>query len=150
MTDTDLEVGPIDYIVIEFPGTKLTGEGLPILQDLVQRGIIRILDLAFVMKDLDGTVTGIDLTDVDGDGVNDLVVWQGYSSGLLDEDDVEDASHALEPGNAAAILVYENTWAAPFVGAMRRAGAELVASGRIPAADLLEVLDALEAADTDA
>lgn len=149
MTDTDIEVGPVDYVVIEFPGTKLTGEGLPILQDLVDRGIIRILDLSFVMKDEDGTLTGIDLTDVDGDGVNDLVVWQKYSSGLLGDDDIEDASHALEPGNAAAILVYENTWAGPFVGAMRRAGAELVASGRIPAADLIEALDALEAADPE-
>lgn len=147
LSETDIEVGPVDYVVIEFPGTKLTGEGLPILQDLVDRGIIRILDLSFVMKDTDGTVTGIDVTDVDGDGVNDLVVWQRYDSGLLDEDDLADAANALEPGNAAAILVYENTWAAPFVGAMRRAGAELVASGRIPAADLLEVLDALDAAE---
>jgi hypothetical protein len=150
VTDTDIEVGPVDYVIIEFPGTKLTGESLPILQDLVDRGVIRILDLSFIMKDTDGTVTGIDVTDVDGDGVNDLVVWQRYESGLLDEDDIADAANALEPGNAAAIIVYENSWAAPFVGAMRRAGAELVASGRIPATDLLAVLDELEAEDTSA
>ena len=147
MTDTDIEVGPVDYVVIEFPGTNLRGEGLPILKDLVDRGIIRILDLEFVMKADDGTVTGLEVTDVDGDGVNDLIVWQQYDSGLLDDEDIADASNALEPGNAAAIIVYENTWAAPFVGAMRRAGAEVVASGRIPAADLIDVLDALDAAE---
>ena len=134
---TELEVGPVDYLVIEFPGNKMTGEALPILADLADRGIIRILDLVFVTRDEDGSTAGLELRDLDGDGVLDLTVFESYSSGLLTQDDIDDASAILEPGSSAGILIFENTWAAPFVGAVHRSGGELVASGRIPADDLL-------------
>ncbi len=140
----DLELGPIDYVVIEFPGSKMTGEGFPILVDLVDSGIIRLLDLVFVTKGLDGTVEGVALADLDGDGELDLAIFEGASSGLLGEDDVNEAAGVLEPGSSAAILVYENSWAGPFAAAVRRGGGQLVASGRIPVQDVLEVLDALE------
>ena len=136
--------GPIDYLVVEFPGSRMPGGGFPILVDLVDRGVIRILDLAFVSKDLDGTVVGLELTDVDGDGELDLTVFEGASSGLLDDDDLQDAAAVLEPGSCAGILIYENTWAAPFASALRRGGGQLVASGRIPVQAVLATLDAVE------
>lgn len=141
----ELDVGPVDYLVIEFPGNKMTGEGFPILVDLVERGIIRILDLAFVRKGLDGTVDAISIQDMTDQGIGELEIFHGASSGLLDQGDLDEAGAALEAGSSAGILVFENTWAAPFVGAMRRSGAELVASGRIPAGDVLAAIDALEA-----
>jgi Family of unknown function (DUF6325) len=141
------EMGPVDYLVVEFPGNKMTGEGLPLLVDLVDRGIIRILDLVFVTKDLDGTVAGVAIADLDGDGELDLAVFEGASSGLLDEDDISEATGVLEPGSSAGILVYENTWAAPFAQALRRGGAQLVAGGRIPIPALVAALDALEPSD---
>ena len=119
--DLDL-MGPIDYIVVEFPGSRMTGEGFPILLDLVERGLIRILDLAFVTKDPDGTIHAIDISDVDGDGELDLTVFEGASSGLLDEEDLDEAGTALEAGSSAGILVYENVWAAPFARAVRQGG----------------------------
>lgn len=141
----ELDVGPVDYLVIEFPGNKMTGEGFPILVDLVERGIVRILDLAFVRKDLDGSVTAISIQDMTDQGIGELEIFHGASSGLLDQGDLDEAGAALQAGSSAGILVFENTWAAPFVGAMRRSGAELVASGRIPAQDVLAAIDALEA-----
>jgi hypothetical protein len=142
----DLEqMGPIDYLVVEFPGSRMTGEGLPLLVDLVDRGIIRILDLVFVKKELDGSMKGMAITDLDHDGRLDLAVFEGASSGLLDEDDIADAGGVLEPGSSAGILVYENVWAAPFATALRRGGAQLVASGRIPVQALLAAIDAAEA-----
>ncbi|MER6997187.1 DUF6325 family protein [Streptomyces sp. NPDC000410] len=138
-------MGPVDYLVVEFPGNRMTGEGFPLLIDLVDRGIIRILDLLFVRKDDDGSVTAMELREL-GDEV-DLTLFEGASSGLLGQDDIDDASTALEPGNSAGILVYENVWAAPFARAMRRGGAQLVASGRIPVQALLASLDAIEATD---
>ncbi|MFF8532743.1 DUF6325 family protein [Streptomyces sp. SAS_267] len=138
-------MGPIDYIVVEFPGNRMTGEGLPILVDLVDRGLIRILDLLFVRKDADGSVVGMEVADFDGDGALDLAVFEGVSSGLLGEDDIEEAGKALEPGNSAGILVYENVWAAPFATALRRGGAQMVASGRIPVPAVLAALDETDA-----
>jgi len=143
----ELEVGPVDYLVVEFPGNKMTGEGLPILVDLVDRGIVRVLDLVFVRRDDDGTVSAFEITDFDGDGALDLAVFQGAKSGLLDDQDIAEAGNAVQPGSSAALLVYENTWAAPMVGALRSSGAEVVASGRIPADVLMEALDALDAKD---
>lgn len=137
------EIGPLDYLLVEFPGSHLTGEGLPLLVDLVDRGIIRILDLVFIKKELDGTITGLLLDEVTGERPV-LAVFEGVSSGLLGPDDVTEAGAALEPGSSAGLLVYENSWAAPFVAALRRADAQVVASGRIPAQDLLDALDATE------
>ncbi|HEU4337220.1 MAG TPA: DUF6325 family protein [Nocardioides sp.] len=146
-TGDDLDVmGPIDYIVVEFPGSRMTGEGFPILVDLVDRGIIRILDLAFVTKDADGTIHAIDISDIDGDGQLDLTVFEGAASGLLGDDDLDEAGSVLEAGSSAGILVFENVWAAPFARAVRRGGGQLVASGRIPIQAMLAAVDAAEAA----
>jgi len=138
------EMGPIDYVVVEFPGNRMTGEAFPILVDLVDRGLIRVLDLVFVRKDTDGSVVGLELKDFDGDGELDLAVFEGASSGLLGEDDIQEAGGVLEPGSSAGILVYENVWAGPFAAAVRRSGGQLVASGRIPIQALLAALDAVE------
>ena len=148
-TDALDEMGPIDYLIVEFPGSRMTGEGLPLLVDLVDRGIIRILDLALVKKEVDGTVRMVEITDLDGDGKLDLAVFEGASSGLIDDDDVAEAGGVLEPGSSAGILIYENVWAAPFAAALRRGGAQLVASGRIPVQAILAALDAAESAESD-
>jgi hypothetical protein len=140
-----LEVGPVDFLVIEFPGSKMTGEGFPILVDLVDRGIIRILDLVFIQKDLDGQVTVLELSEFDDETAGHLSVFQGATSGLLDGTDIGEAAQAVAAGSSAGILLYENRWAGPFVAAMRRSGAELVASGRVAATDLLDALAAAEA-----
>jgi hypothetical protein len=151
MTSTDPatpaieEMGPVDYLVLEFPGNKMTGEGLPILLDLAERDIIRILDLVFVSRDEDGTVAGLALTDLDGDGELDLAVFEGAGSGLLDEEDIAEAAGVIEPGSSAGILVYENRWAAPLAVALRKSGAQMVANGRIPIQALLASLEAAEA-----
>jgi Family of unknown function (DUF6325) len=144
MADELESIGPIDYLVVEFPGSHQTGEGLPLLVDLVDRGIIRILDLVFVRKELDGSLMGLTIADLTGDGNLDLAVFEGASSGLLDQDDIDEAATVLEPGSSAGILVYENTWAAPFAAALRRSGAQMVASGRIPVQALVASLDAAE------
>ncbi|MFD6229341.1 DUF6325 family protein [Streptomyces sp. NPDC060232] len=137
-------MGPVDYLVVEFPGSRMTGEGLPLLVDLVDRGIIRILDLVFVRKEVDGSVVALELKDAGG-GEMDLTVFEGAASGLLGQDDLDEAGAALEAGNSAGILVYENVWAAPFARALRRSGAQLVAGGRIPVQALLASLDVMEA-----
>jgi Family of unknown function (DUF6325) len=148
MSDNDVELGPVDYLMVEWPaGKEPTGEGLGMLVDLTERGLIRVIDLAFVRKDEDGTVSGLAIADLDKDGSLDLVQFEGASSGVLGEDEYEDAGAVLEPGASAAILVYENRWAAPFATALRRSGAELVASGRIPVNALIEKLDELEASE---
>jgi Family of unknown function (DUF6325) len=147
MSETDIEVGPIDYLVLEWPkGSPPTGEAFPYLVDLVDRGVIRLLDLCFVEKDLEGNVLEIAIGDFDLDGNPDMAVFVGASSGILDEDDRREAGYALEPGTAGAILVYENSWAAPFATALRKTGAQLVAQGRIPINDLIATLDELDAA----
>ena len=137
-------MGPIDYIVVEWPGKQPTGEAAPLLLDLVDRGLIRILDLAFVAKGDDGSVAGIEISDL-GNQVEELKVFEGASSGLLADDDVEAAGEALEPGTSAALLVYENVWAAPFATAVRKSGGQLVANGRIPVQAIVAALDAAEA-----
>ncbi|MEU7008768.1 DUF6325 family protein [Streptomyces sp. NPDC046332] len=138
------DMGPVDYLILEFPGNRMTGEGFPLLLDLVERRIIRILDLQFIRKDKDGSVTAVELTDLGGEV--DLTVFEGASSGLLDQSDVDDAGSALEPGNSAGVIVYENLWAAPLARALRRSGAQIVANGRIPVQALLASLDAADAA----
>jgi len=144
MADDLDQMGPIDYLVLEFPGSRMTGEAFPLLVDLVDRGVVRILDLVFVRKESDGSVVGVELADVNGDGELDLSVFEGVSSGLVGEDDIQEAGTVLEPGSSAGILVYENLWAAPFAGAIRRSGGQLVASGRIPVQAVLAALDADE------
>ena len=141
MNDVE-EMGPVDYLVIEFPGNRMTGEAFPLLVDLAERGIIRVIDLVFVRKDSDGSVRALEMRNA-GDEV-DLTVFEGASSGLLDQGDLEEAGAALEPGNSAAVLVYENLWAAPLARALRRSGAQFVAGGRIPVQALLASLDAAE------
>jgi hypothetical protein len=143
---TEQDVGPIDYLAVEIPGAELKGEGLAALADLTERGIIRILDLAVVTVDADGRFTALTLADLDGDGTLDLALFEGVQSGLLDDDDLAQSASLVEPGDAVAVIVYENTWAGPFVTAMRNVGAEVIASGRIPAEDVVEALDALETA----
>jgi hypothetical protein len=138
------EMGPVDYLVIEFPENRLDGTAFPLLMDLVERGIVRVLDLAFVAKAEDGTVAGLDLRDLDATGDFDLTILEGASSGLLGDDDLAEAAGALAPGSAAGVLIYENTWAAPFAAALRRGGGQLVASGRIPVQALLAALDAAD------
>jgi hypothetical protein len=150
MGDDDLDqMGPVDYLVVEFQESRLTGEGLPLLVNLVDRGIIRILDLVFLRKRMDGSVEAVALKDVDHDGTLDLAVFEGATSGLVGGDDLLEAAGALEPGKLAAILVYENRWAAPLAVAMRRGGGQLVASGRIPVQALLAALDEAEAGTAD-
>ena len=146
MSDIDLdELGPVDYLVIEFPADRQPdGSALPLLRDLVERGIIRVLDLAFVRREADGSIVGIDIADVGLQGDVDVTLFAEASSGLVDDADLDEAGSALEPGATAAVLVYENTWAAPFARALRRNGAQLVAGGRIPVQALLATLDTLE------
>jgi hypothetical protein len=146
MSETDIELGPIDYLIVEWPaGKEPNGEGLRHLVDLSERGVIRVIDLAFVMKEQDGTVKGLAIADLDTDGRLDLATFEGASSGILGQQDYDEAGSALEPGTSAAILVYENTWAAPLATALRKNGAQLVANGRIPVNALLQKLDELEA-----
>ena len=140
------EMGPVDYLVVEWPGRQPTGEAAPIVADLVDRGIIRVLDLAFITKDADGEVAGLEISDL-GEQVEELKLFEGASSGLLGDEDVEEAAKALEPGTSAALLVFENRWAAPFASALRRSGAQLVASGRIPIQAILAALEAAEEAE---
>jgi hypothetical protein len=142
MSDDLDTMGPVDYLVVEFPGNRMTGEGLPLLVDLVDRGIIRILDLVFIRKDADGSVSAITIDDLDGDARQTVGVFEGAASGLLGDDDLQEAASILAPGNSAGVLVYENTWAAPLAAALRRGGAQLVASGRIPVQELLAAAEA--------
>jgi hypothetical protein len=140
------EMGPIDYLLIEWPDRQPTGEAMPYLVDFVDRGLIRILDLAFIAKGEDGSVAALEISDL-GDEVEAFAVFEGASSGLLSDEDFEEAGGALEPGTSAALLVYENSWAGPLAGALRRSGGQLVASGRIPVQDVLAALDAAEASE---
>jgi uncharacterized membrane protein len=144
MTEEQLEeMGPIDYVVLEWPGRQPTGEAAPLIMDLHDRGIIRILDVAFMVKEQDGSIATISMDDVAAASFGDFA---GASSGLLGDEDLEEAANALEPGTSAAVLVWENRWAAPVATALRRSGGQLVASGRIPVQAILAALDAAEAA----
>jgi dihydroorotase-like cyclic amidohydrolase len=145
-TEAVEDMGPIDYLLIEWPDRQPTGEAAPIVVDLVERGIIRVLDLAFITKDEDGNIAGLEIKDL-GEQVEELKLFEGASSGLLSDEDVAEAAQALEPGTSAALLVFENRWAAPFAAALRRSGAQLVASGRIPVQAVLAALEAAEEAE---
>jgi hypothetical protein len=140
------EIGPVDIVVIGYPvGAPMTGEAAPMLLDLVDRGIIRVLDAMFVAKHEDGTVSGFEARGLDDKNVGDFQIFDGASTGMLGDEDIADAGEVLEPGEAAVVLVYENRWAAPFVAAVRRNGGQLLASQRIPVQDVIAALDAVEA-----
>jgi hypothetical protein len=141
------EMGPIDYVVLEWKGEQPdAGEVQPLLLDLVDRGIIRILDIAFLAKDEDGSVSGIDIGDLKQVAAA-FAEFEGASSGLLGYDDLQEAAAALDPGTSAAVLVWENRWAAPVAAALRRSGGQLVASGRLPIQAIIAALDAIEASN---
>jgi hypothetical protein len=141
------ELGPIDVVVIAYPAdAPMTGEAVPLFLDLVNTGIIRVLDVMFVVKNEDGTFSGFDAKNLDAESVGDFVEFAGASSGLLGDADLQTAAEAIEPGSAAVIVVYENRWAAPFAAAVRRNGGTFVAYERVPVQDLVDALDAAEAA----
>jgi hypothetical protein len=141
------ELGPIDIVLIAFPaGAPMTGEAVPLLMDLVDRGTIRVLDALFVTKDENGRYSGFEATDLDDKNVGDFRLFEGASSGLLGNEDISTAAEALEPGEAAVLILYENRWAAPFAAAVRRNGGMLVANQRIPVQDVIALIEAAEAA----
>jgi Family of unknown function (DUF6325) len=143
----DMELGPVDVVVFGYPpGAPRTGDAVPLFIDLVDRGIIRVLDVLVVQKDADGTVSGLEVTDLDGDGVNDLVVFAGARSGLLGDEDAATAGAGLEPGSTAVMICFENTWAAPFATAVRRNGGQVLAFERVAGQDLIDAFAALDAA----
>lgn len=149
MTSTESETvyGPIDFLLLEGRAENMTGEAGAALLDLVERGIIRIYDLLVVRKEADGSFSGVELNDLSQDGLGGFAAFAGARSGLLGDDDVAEAADALEAGTVGVLIVYENTWAVPFVAAARNAGGELIASARIPATDVMAALDALEAVE---
>ena len=134
--------GPVDFVLIEFPGDRLTGEAAAALMDLVERGVIRLYDLMVISKNQDGSVDLLELGEQAGAG--GFAFFEGARSGLLGDDDLRDAAAAMEPGTVAALVVYENAWAIPLVAAARNSGGEVIASARIPAADIMAALEALE------
>ncbi len=148
MNDTDVdELGPVDYVVVEFPADRanFSGEMAAELSALVERGLVRVLDLLFLKKDLDGSVEGFESHDFDAGDVGELRSLEGELAMLLAAEDVEAIGAALEPGSVAGVLVWENVWAAPFGSAVRRSGGQLVASGRIPIQALAAAVEADEA-----
>ena len=142
------ELGPVDWIVVEFPEPKFTGEVAPILKDLVDRQLIRVLDLIFLTRDREGGYEVFESTDMDDSDIGELRAYETELAMLLSEQDVIDLVETIEPGNAAAVLVWENLWAAPFGSAVRRAGGQLAASGRIPIQAVIAAVEA-DAAATD-
>jgi Family of unknown function (DUF6325) len=143
--DDDEILGPIDYLAVEWPGGHVTGEGFGLLLDLVDRDIVRVLDLEFIAKATDGTVRKVALGDIEHGGDVDVTMWDGASSGLLDQSDLDAVAAAIEPGSLAGVLVYENLWAVPLMTALDRSTARMVGSGRVVVEDLLTALDETEA-----
>jgi hypothetical protein len=138
------ELGPVDWIVVEFPGSRFNGQIAPALLDLVQRDLVRVLDLLVLKKDADGSLEAFELSDLDEGEIGELRTYESELAMLLSEEDVTSLAAAIEPGSSAAVLVWENTWAAPFASAVRRSGGQLVASGRIPIQALLAAVEADE------
>ena len=143
------ELGPVDWIVVEFPGSKFNGQIAPALLDLVERDLIRLLDLLVLKKDADGSLEAFELSDLDQGEIGDLRTYESELAMLLSEEDVNSLAAAIEPGSSAGVLVWENTWAAPFASAVRRSGGQLVASGRIPIQALLAAIEADEKEEAD-
>ena len=144
-TDADVH-GPVDFVLLEFPRDRLTGEASQALADLIESGVIRLYDLLVISKDAKGGVEVLELGDPTG--VDGFAYFSGARSGLLGDEDVEEAASAMQPGTVAALIVYENSWAIPFVAAARNSGGELIASARIPAPVVMEALEALESDQT--
>jgi hypothetical protein len=142
------ELGPVDWIVVEFPGSTFKGEIAPILGDLVERGTVRVLDLLLIRKGEAGELEFFEISDLDESEIGTLRSYETQLATLLSEEDVNAVAASVEPGSTAALLVWENLWAAPFGSAVRRAGGQLVASGRIPVQALLAAAEA-EIAETD-
>ncbi len=152
MTDEPVdELGPVDYLVVEFPADKanFSGEMAAELSALVDRDLVNVLDLLFLKKDLDGGIEGFESHEFGDDELGELRELESELALLLAEEDVEAIGAALEPGSVAAVLVYENVWAAPFGAAVRRSGGQLVASGRIPTQALAAALELDETAATE-
>lgn len=146
MTDTITELGPVDWIVVEFPGSRFNGAIAPELRSLVERGLVRILDLLILHKDTAGTLEIAEFSDADDGELGELRALETELATLLSEEDVIAAAEAIEPGSSAALLVWENVWAAPFGSSVRNAGGQLVASGRIPVQALAAAIEADERA----
>ena len=142
MTSPIDELGPVDYLVVEFPGSNFNGEILPELADLVDRGIVRVLDLVLIKKQEDGSFEGFEFDDIESGSLGQLRELERELADLLSEEDVAAVADALDPGSTAALLVYENLWAAPFASAVRRSGGQLIANGRIPVQALIAAIDA--------
>jgi len=143
------ELGPVDWIVVEFPGSRFNGEIAPALQDLVERELIRVLDLVVLKKEPDGSLEAFELSDLEEAEIGELRSYESQLAMLLSEEDVTAVAAAIEPGSSAAVLVWENSWAAPFASAVRRSGGQLVTSGRIPIQALLAAIEADEEEETD-
>jgi hypothetical protein len=141
MTSPIDELGPVDYLVVEFPGSNFNGEILPELADLVDRGVVRVLDLVLIKKQEDGSFEGFEFDDIESGSLGELRELERELADLLSEDDIVAVAEALDPGSTAALLVYENLWAAPFASAVRRSGGQLVANGRIPVQALIGALE---------
>jgi hypothetical protein len=139
--------GPIDFLLLEFSSEKMNGEAAAALFELVEQGIIRLYDLLVIRKESDGSVVAVEMSDVTADAIGEFSVFAGARSGLLGDDDLAEAGNAMEPGTTAALLVYENAWAIPFITAARKADAQVIASARIPADAVMAALDELDAAD---
>lgn len=136
------ELGPVDWIVVEFPGSRFDGTIAAALTDLVDSGVIRILDLLMIRKDEDGSFDAFEVTDLDDSEIGRIRDFETAMANLLSQEDVESVAAAVEPGSTAALLVWENCWAAPFGSAVRHAGGQLVASGRIPVQALIAAVEA--------
>jgi hypothetical protein len=150
MTNTPLdELGPVDYLVVEFPAgaSSFTGEMAKELLALVDSGTIRVIDMLILSKNADGSVDAMELSDVDDLGP--LQQLETELAELLAEEDVEHLAAALEPGSTAGVLIWENLWAAPFAAAARRSGGQLIANGRIPIQAIIASIQADEAAATE-
>jgi len=141
---SDDNLGPVDFLAIEFPRGHLTASGFEQLLSLADQGVVDILDMEFITKDADGKSKKVDVWEFAvPDGV-DLSAWAGASSGLLDDSDVGEISSAMQPGSVAVVVIYENLWALGLVDAWRRDGARMIASGGLSAADIVAALDAAE------
>lgn len=137
---TGIQVGPVDYVVIEFPDAKFTGEGLPILLDLVAKGVIRVLDAVVIKQNDDGSFVSLSVEDLDTEG-GEWELISGWSADVLGQDDFDEVGAILAPGSAAAIIVYENSWAAPFAAAMVEAGGQVVAFERVGVRDVIAAIE---------